>query len=134
MPKTFAISPQEKKHLNGSALITILVMIAVALLVSSSAIVVAVTTSQVTSQATRSEQALAIAEAGVEESMLRLLRSPSYTGGTLTLDNGTATMTVGGTTTKTITSVGVVTGVERTIQATATLNGTVLSLTSWQEI
>jgi len=52
------------------------------------------------------EQALANAESGAENALQRLLRDPGYTGESLTLPNGAATISVTGTMTKTITSVG----------------------------
>lgn len=79
------------------------------------------------------ELTLQIADSGVENAMLRILRNPTYAGETLTVDSGTTTITVTGTTTKTITSVGAVGNLRRTVTATATLSNDILTLTSWAE-
>lgn len=121
---------------SGSALITLLVIVAVGLIVTSSAVVVAVTNSQTTSQLSRSDEVLAVAEAGAEEAILRILRNPSYSGGTMTVGSGTATMAVTGTggTTPVITSKGQVGSIIRTVQVQTNWTNSVLTVTSWQEI
>ena len=80
-----------------------------------------------------SEQALANAESGVENALQQLLHDPSYSGETLTLAHGTATINISGTTAKTIVSQGTVDSYYRTVTATATYTNTVLTVTSWSE-
>lgn len=66
--------------------------------------------------------------------MLRLLRDPDYSGETLTVGDGTATITVTGTTTKTITSEGDYNGFKRKIEVVGTFTNDVFDVTSWEEI
>jgi hypothetical protein len=106
----------------------------IAITLTTTAVAVVVSNSL---SATRSEQgalALQIADAGAENAIVRLLRSTSYSGETLTLGAGSATVTVSGTTTKTIRSVGTISGFSRTVQVTATLTNGILEVSSWQEI
>ena len=77
---------------------------------------------------------LQIAESGIEEALLRLVRDPEYVGGTLSVGEGLATITIIGETQKTITSVGELNGLTRTIQVQTDYNENVLTVLSWEEI
>ncbi len=118
----------------GQALVILLFYMIIAITLTTTAVAVIVSNSL---SATRSEQgahALQIAEAGAENAIVRLLRSTSYSGETLTVGIGTATVTVTGTNTKIIRSVGAISGFTRTVQVTATLTNGILEVSSWQEI
>lgn len=75
-----------------------------------------------------------IAESGAETAMLKLLRDINYAGETLTIGNGQAVITITGTTTKTIVSVGTIGNFSRKIQVTASNINNILTVTSWKEI
>lgn len=118
----------------GQALVTLLVFVVVALIVTSAAVTVTLINSQTTQKYSSSEESFAVANAGVDNAILRLLRDPNYTGETLTVGNGTATITVTGSTTKTVVSEGVVDNFKRKIQAIGSFSGTVFTVSSWSEI
>ncbi|MEO6508636.1 MAG: hypothetical protein ABIO02_01665 [Patescibacteria group bacterium] len=119
----------------GETLITLLVFMVVAITVTTSAAMIIMNDSLNATKFQVGQDASYVAESGVEEAILRLLRDPSYTGGTLTVGSGTATIAVTGTTIKTITSVGKVNNHSRKIQVTAGYTGGVVAVTPpWQEV
>lgn len=125
---------KNRAHQYGQAIVILLFYMIIAITLTTTAVAVVVSNSL---SATRSEQgahALEIAEAGAENAIVRLLRSTSYEGESLAIGSGNATVTVTGTTIKTITSVGTISGFSRTVQVTATLTNGVLTVSSWQEI
>ncbi len=118
----------------GHALITLLVFMATAIIVSTAAVAIILINAQATTAHTLGESALAVAEAGADNAVLRLLRDPSYTGETLTVGTGTAVITVTGTTTRTIVSEGSLLGMERRVQVVGSYSNTNFTISSWQEI
>ena len=76
-----------------------------------------------------------IAESGVENAMLRLLRNPGYTGEAMNINGGNVTVQVTNNgTIFTITSVGKIGFFVHTIQAIGTMTNNTLTLSSWKEI
>jgi len=118
----------------GQALITLLIFTAMAVTVTTAAVTVTIINSQATTKFSQGEEAMHVAEAGVENGILRLLRNRSYSGETLTVGGGSATITVSGLGTVTITSVGSSGDFKRTIQVVGTLANNIYSITSWNEI
>lgn len=123
-----------KNNSAGSVLVTLLVFTAMALVIAGGAVTVSIINTQSTSVLVSGEETLHVAESGIDNAVLRLLRDDTYTGETLTVGNGTATITVTGTTDKTITSVGVIGDYRRTVQAVGSFTGSVFTLSSWAEI
>lgn len=121
------------KRQSGQTLVTLLVFMAVALVLTASATAVAIVNVQAGQRLTLGETALQTAGAGAENALRRLLTNPQYTGETLTVGSGTAIITVSGSTTKTIISEGVIMNARRKIQVTATYTNTVLTVTEWKE-
>lgn len=80
------------------------------------------------------EQVLSIAETGIENAMMRLLRNASYTGETLPVGSGQAVITVTGTQPYVIRSVGSLHSETRTIVVNATRSAGLFTVTSWQEV
>lgn len=123
---------------SGQTLVFLLVFMAMSTIITTAAVVMIILNSR---SATRMEQGIGtyqIAESGLEDALMRILRNPNYTTGgtpvTLTIGSGTATITVSGVGTKTITSVGTDGGFRRELNATAAfVNGSLL-VTSWQEV
>jgi type II secretory pathway component PulK len=126
---------QRKKN-TGEALITLVVFVAVAVIVASSAVMIAANNIQGASKVSITEETLSIAEAGADNAILRLLRDPTYTGETLPVGNGSAVITVTGTTTKTVTSQSTYLGFRRSIQVVAQYASSsgVISVVSWKEV
>lgn len=121
-------------HESGQALVTLLIFMVIGITVTSAAVVLIMTGSQSSSKFQEGLIAHQIAESGAENAMLRLLRNPSYTGETLTVGDGTATITVTGSNPKTIQSTGVNGNFRRTIQVIADDSSGPLTVTSWREI
>lgn len=119
---------------NGQVLVFLLIFMVVSIIITSAATLLLFTNSTST---TRAEQGLLtynIAESGMENALLRLLRNPFYTGETLSIDGGTATIVLSGTSTKTITSTGQQGNYVKKIQVIASYTNNVLTITSWKEI
>jgi len=111
-------------------LVFLLVFMAIAIVITSAAVIVTVVNSTATGQFSFGETALNIATSGAENGLLRLLRDPQYGGEALTVGSGSAVITVAS---GVITSVGKVGIFSRTVQITTSYNNNVLSILSWKE-
>ncbi|HUD44121.1 MAG TPA: hypothetical protein VMR41_01120 [Patescibacteria group bacterium] len=87
-----------------------------------------------TNRLTQANVSRSIAESGVENALLRLLRNPGYTGEVMSLNGGTATVQVTGSSSAyMIKSTGVNGNFIHTINVTTqTTNGS-MTVTSWSE-
>lgn len=123
-------------HLNneGQALISLLIFAAILVIVGGAAVAITISNSSATSKLTEGEIAYHIAESGADNAILRLLRDSTYTGETLSVGNGTATITVSGSTTKTITSTGVNGLFVRKVQVVGNQSSNIFTITTWAEI
>lgn len=119
------------KNYKGQALVSLLMFILVAMTVITATITTVISNTRSASEGQQSVDAYYVAEAGAENALMRLLRDPSYTGETLPVGNNTAIITVSGST---ITSVGQVNNLARTIQVTTSYNNNQMIVTSWREI
>lgn len=118
----------------GQALLTLLVFMIVAVTITTGAIVIIFVNSQSTTKYEESQRAYFTAESGIENAAIRLLRDTTYTGETMAVDDGTATVQVSGSGPYTVVSKGKIGNFTRTIQATMSYTNNVLSVTSWKEI
>lgn len=118
---------------SGQMLVALLSFMAVAITLTTAVTMVTIANSLTTSKYYQGQDALNVAEAGADNALLRLTRDPDYTGESLTVGLGTATITVSGTSPKTITSLGQSGNFRRTIVVTATQTNNVLAVTSWVE-
>lgn len=118
----------------GYTLVTLLVFIVMGLTIASAAIVMVMINSRNASSIEIGTLAYDVAESGMENALIRLLRDPTYTGETLSVGTGTATVTItslGGDQWR-IVSVGVYGNFRRTIQVDVTMN-ILLTINSWRE-
>lgn len=112
----------------------LLVFSVVATTVAAAAVAVMLNVSQGISRVEGGVLASQVAESGMENALLRLLRNPSYVGETLPVGAGSATITVtGDSVTKTITSIGRVNNYLQTVEVIVTYNDTIMTITSWKE-
>ena len=118
---------------SGQALVVLLVFMTVGIMVTYATTLLSVYAISAASSSEQSELALAVSESGIENALMRLLRDPSYSGETLTLPDGTATITVTGTTTKTVVSVGVSRNFKHTVTATVGYVNGIMSVSSWTD-
>jgi hypothetical protein len=121
-------------HKTGYALITLIVFMSAAMIVVTAAVATIATNMQTTTKLNITEEALAVAESGADNAILRLIRDSAYTGESLPVSNGTATVTVTGTGTRTIVSEGVVSSVHRKVQVVGSYTNTIFTISSWGEI
>ena len=106
----------------------------IAVSVISTAVILLIINSSSTSKTGQGIKAYYVAEAGAENGILRLLRNPNYTGETLPVGEGTATITVTGTDPKTIISTGVVGSFTKKIQVVVGYTNNILAVSSWREV
>ncbi|HAV15126.1 MAG TPA: hypothetical protein DCX25_02250 [Candidatus Pacebacteria bacterium] len=118
---------------SGQALVILLIFVAVSVMITIASVTLIVITSSGMSSFEQSTMAYDIAEAGTENALLRLLRNPAYTGETLTVGDGTATITVTGSGTQTITSTGRLNNYLRKIQVVVVVDD-VDTIQSWMEV
>lgn len=118
----------------GQALVLLIVLMVVGLTITSAAVVYVIVNSRAATSFSRGEMAYGVAESGAENAILRLVRNPSYSGETLTVGGGTATITVSGSSTRTIISEGVVGDFRRKIQVTGSYVNNIFTASTWAEI
>ena len=118
----------------GQALVTLLVFTAVALVIAGGIAMLAVSSTQSTSLYTQNINAYYLAEAGIENALIQLIRDSNYRGETLNLENGTVTITVSGRDDRSITAVGDTGTYKRTIEVKGTYEENKFIITSWKEI
>ena len=106
-----------------------------AITITTAAITITIGSSRTNTALSLGEVARSNAEAGVENALEVLLRNPSYTvtSSVMNMTNGTVTITVSGTTTKTIVAIGTDASFTRTITATANYVSNAYALASWSE-
>ena len=121
------------KNQTGQTLVTLLVFIVVATAVTSTAVAILINTTRSSSILGESIKATQIADSGAENALLRLLRDPNYIGETLSIGQGTATVSVTGSNPKTITSIGTIGNYKSTVQVIVTYNNT-MSVSSWNYV
>lgn len=121
--------------LKGQSLVTIMIFVIVAIIISTAAIVITVTNSLSSSAFDLGTQAYYASESGLENGLIRLLRDKTYLGETMSIGNNTATIAVSGTDPSyKIISTGRAGNFLRKIQVTLTYTNSVMTITSWKEI
>lgn len=118
----------------GQALITLLFFVLISLTITSGAIIIIIINSISASKSQEGTLAYYVAESGVENALLRLLRDPNYAGETLTIGTGTAVIAVTGANPKTVVVVGLNGNFKRTVQAEMNYNNGYYTFSNWKEI
>lgn len=118
---------------SGQALTVLLFFVVITLIITSATVILVILNSTGASKYEQSNMAYDVAEAGIENALMRLLRDPAYTGETLTVDSGVATISVNGTNPVIITSTGIFNNFRRQIRVVADTNS-ILSIGSWTEV
>jgi hypothetical protein len=124
MSKTYTIELQK-----GETLVTLLVFMVVAMTITTSAAVMILNNSRGATKLAEGIEASHVAESGIENATLRLMRDPTYTGETLTVNNGTVVIQVSGTTTKVVIATATVGNSKRKIQMNAGYSNGILMVT-----
>ena len=123
----------EKKQC-GQALITLLIFVVVATIITSGAIIMLFVNSLTANKLQQGVTAYYIAESGVENALLRLLRDPNYSGETMAVGSGTVTVSVTGGSEKVIASSGRTGNFIRKLEARTNFNNNIFTITSWTEV
>lgn len=118
----------------GQTLVLLLVFVLVAILVTTAATIIISTNSMSMTNVSMGIATRQMAEAGIEKSLLQLLRNPNYKGETFNLDTGTVIATVSGTTTLTIDSTATNGDFSKKVEVIATYSNNVLTPVSWKDI
>ena len=121
----------------GQALISLVFFVLIGLTITTAAVILAVTNSQTTTNLQQGTLAYNIAEGGAENALMRLLRDPSYPNPSpdvVSIDGGTASITVTSGSNPVIVSTGQLDNFVRKIQVDTTYNNGQLVVTSWKEI
>ena len=113
------------------ALISTLVVISVIFTVALSMSILGIGAIDVTRVTNESHKAFSVAEACLDEAMLRLLRDSSWTGDTLTVGDGSCTITVAGAGPFTINVVATVADATRRVEAD--FDVATNTITRWEE-
>ena len=120
----------------GQALVTLLFFMIVAITITSAAIILIFINSMSAVSMDESREAYLIAESGIENALINIIRNPAYTFENLSIDGGNAIINVASASgTFTITSKGSIGKHIRTLQTTASddAEGN-LRVNTWKEI
>ncbi|OGH17733.1 MAG: hypothetical protein A2868_00115 [Candidatus Levybacteria bacterium RIFCSPHIGHO2_01_FULL_40_15b] len=117
----------------GQALVSLMIFMVAAVIIITAAVAVIIINSKATSKFYQGIVTYDLAEVGIENAIIRLLRNPNYTGETLVLEDKTVEIQVSGEGSYTIISTGTNGNFKRTIQAEATYNNNILTISSWEE-
>ncbi len=118
---------------NGQALTSLLIIMFVGLSVISASVGLINTNMSSTANLLEANEALVVAESGAEDALIKILRNPSYTGGTLPVNGGLATISIASTNPFTFVSQGVVGQHQRSIRVTINNTGGITTVSSWKE-
>ncbi len=122
---------------NESGIVSIaavLVSLTVATVLATSVYLVGLSDLQAGFGSVQSEKAFALAEGCSQEALLRLSRSSSYAGGTLSVGSHSCTISVTGSGgTRAISVSATVGGNTRTILMDVSISGSTVSITNWSE-
>ena len=133
----FNDSTIQRFYLPGQALVLLLVFITIATTIIGGAVAITIINSQSSSKFALGEEALAVAESGADNAVLRILRDPNstYVGETLTVDGGSAQITVSYSPPNVlITSQAEVSNIIRKIEVVGTYQNNRLTVTSWKQV
>lgn len=117
----------------GQTLIILLLYMEIAIIITTAAIASVVTNALGTDKVYQGTATVDVAESGAETAILKLIRDPSYTGETLTVNGGTASISVTGTNPKVVISKGTFGNFTRSIVATVEMSNNTLTVLSWKE-
>ena len=118
----------------GQTIITLLIFMVVAITVTSASIILGISNSQATSKQELGLMTYQIAESGMENTLLMLLRNPAYSGETLTVGSGTAISTVSGSLQKIATTEGRMNSYVKKIEVIVDYSNNTMNIVSWKEI
>ena len=120
--------------IKGQATTSILMVMFLGLAVITASVSLIDINMTTTASLVEADKALTVAESGAEEALIRLLRNPNYSGETLNLTDGIATINVGSANPTIIESVGVVGNHLRRVEVSVSFVSGTMVINSWKEI
>lgn len=121
--------------MKGYVMITMLYIMVIGILVTTGAAFALIANTQSTTSFETGARARQVAESGIENALIRLVRDPAYAGETLEVSPGeTATITVSTASGIVVTALGISGGTSRQIQAIVLYNDEILTIQSWKEL
>jgi type II secretory pathway component PulK len=128
------MSKNNFQYQKGQTLVLLLVFVMVTIAITTAAAFVIATNSLSATNVSLGLATKQMAEAGAEKALLALLRDPSYRGETFSLDTGSVTATVSGTTNLTIDVEAKNGDFVKRVEVTATYSNNVLTPVSWKDL
>lgn len=116
-----------------AALLTIVIVAAATLIMAYSASLLGLGELDLGYTAQKGEEAFSVADGCIEEALHRMRLNAGYTGGSLSLTNGSCTITVSGSNPYTIGAIGTSGDYNKKLEAVITLTGNVITVDSWKE-
>lgn len=118
----------------GQALVTLLFFVLISLTITTGAIIIIIINAISASRFQEGTVGYYVAESGVENALLRLLRDPNYIGETLMIGDQAAVITVTGINPKTVVVVSQNGNFKRTVQVQMDYNNGYYTFSNWKEI
>jgi len=125
---------KKKIQERGQALITFLYIMIIGMTIASAASVIMLINLIGGGTMESGEIAYYIAESGIENAILNLLRNPSYMGENLVIGGGNVTTEITNQNPLTILATGRYNNIVRKIEVQTVYNNNVLTISSWKEI
>jgi hypothetical protein len=127
---------KSRKNSSGQILTSVLVFMAFGLSIVALSATLTIISMQNTAKYSQSEQASIYAEAGAEEAVLRLIRDPSYIGGSFPVASGSVVsiQVVANGDDRVITSTATYNGFTKKVLAQVNLANSKVTLVSWKQI
>lgn len=125
---------------SGQTLVLLIIFTIVATTITAASVAILAVNSLTATKFQEGLLTYQVAESGIENALIRLLRDPSYTGTgyksepALTLGDGTVTIQVTGSTTKTVIATAANGNFVRKIQAVVDYNNNIMNVSTWAEI
>ncbi len=129
------IKNKKNVYENGQALITLIFFVIIILTITTASVIILAINLSSATKLQEATLAYYIAEGGLENAILRVLRDPNYTGETdLIVGGGTVDLTVTRGGSVSIVSTGTYGKFMRKLQATLTYSNGSYTITSWKEV
>lgn len=125
--------PKILPYKSGQALTSLLIIMFVGLTIIATSSALINTSLSSTASLLEANDALVVAESGAEDALLKILRKPSYIGGTLAFDIGQASVSIASTNPFTFVSKGTVGQHQRSIRVIINNNNGIMTVNSWKE-
>lgn len=124
----------KKNNQKGQSIVALLIFMIMAITISTASVAIVINNALNAERLEEGFIAKEVADSGIENAVLLLLRNRSYTGETLTVGTGSTVITVTGTNPQTVRSVATVGNFVRKVEAQISYTNNVLSITSWKEV